>query len=240
MPWGGRSSALGEAVAKPRDNHQKDLLRPGSEDIIDIASRRQKRKSIDLVRVCERDNAGENHIDRAGVSKATVVKGQDKEPLVQGPAVMLPWLRSACAILLLIPVYARPASSSVPEGTWLFADRVALQIFECSGLLCGKIVWLLQPDTPGERPDVDYHNPNPALRQRRLCGLTIIWGLRPDGLDHWSDGRLYDPKDGVTYDVTAQLIDPNRIFARVYLGTPVLGRTEILVRDPPRSFYGRC
>jgi transposase, IS5 family len=31
------SSALGGALAKPRDNRQKDLLRPALEDIIDLA-----------------------------------------------------------------------------------------------------------------------------------------------------------------------------------------------------------
>ena len=36
MASGGGSSALGDAVAKPRDNRQKDLLRPGLEDIIDL------------------------------------------------------------------------------------------------------------------------------------------------------------------------------------------------------------
>jgi transposase, IS5 family len=36
MAWGGGSSALGDAVAKPRDNRQKDLLRPALEDIIDL------------------------------------------------------------------------------------------------------------------------------------------------------------------------------------------------------------
>ena len=30
-------------------------------------------------------------------------------------------------------------------------------------------------------------------------------GLRPDGPDHWSNGWLYDPQDGNTYDVTAEL-----------------------------------
>ena len=34
--WGGGSSALGDAMAKPRDDRQKDLLRPALEDIIDL------------------------------------------------------------------------------------------------------------------------------------------------------------------------------------------------------------
>ena len=33
---GGGSSALGDAVARPRDDRQKDLLRPALEEIIDL------------------------------------------------------------------------------------------------------------------------------------------------------------------------------------------------------------
>lgn len=151
-----------------------------------------------------------------------------------------PAFRGACAIMLLLTFHPVPASSAVPRGTWMFANRVALQLFDCSGLLCGRIVWLLRPDNPAGQPDLDFRNPKPALRQRHLCGLTIIWGMQPNGQDHWSHGWLYDPKDGVTYHVTAVLTSPSIITARVYRGTPVLGRTEILIRDPPRRFHGRC
>jgi len=36
MRLGGRSSALGDRVAKPRDDRQKDLVRPVLEEIIDL------------------------------------------------------------------------------------------------------------------------------------------------------------------------------------------------------------
>jgi uncharacterized protein (DUF2147 family) len=103
-------------------------------------------------------------------------------------------IRGACAILLLMTVGALPASAAVPGGTWMFANRVTLQIFDCSGLLCGKIVWLLRPDDPAGQPDIDYLNPNPALRQRHLCGLTIIWGMESNGQEQWSDGWLTTQK----------------------------------------------
>jgi uncharacterized protein (DUF2147 family) len=148
--------------------------------------------------------------------------------------------RGACAIFLLMTVHPLPASSAVPGGTWMFANRVALQFFDCSGQLCGRIVWLLRPDNPAGQPDLDYLNPDPALRQRHLCGLTIIWGMQPNGQDHWSNGSLYDPKDGITYNVTAELSSPSIITARVYRGILRLGRTEILIRDPPLRFDGRC
>ena len=147
---------------------------------------------------------------------------------------------SACVILLLMTAVALPASSTVPGGTWMFANRVALQIFDCSGLLCGKIVWLLRPDNAAGQPDLDNFNPDPALRQRHLCGLTIIWGMQSNGQGQWSNGWLYDPKDGITYNVTAELTSPSIITARVYRGMPLLGRTEILVRDRPLRVNGRC
>jgi uncharacterized protein (DUF2147 family) len=149
-------------------------------------------------------------------------------------------IRAACAVVLLIVCYSQPALSDVPQGTWMFANRVAVQVFDCSGQLCGKIVWLLRPRTPAGQPDLDTRNPDPSLRQRHLCGLTIIWGLQPAAPRHWSGGRLYDPKDGVTYDVNAELTTPTTISARVYRGAPVFGRTEILIRNPQLSFDGRC
>jgi uncharacterized protein (DUF2147 family) len=149
-------------------------------------------------------------------------------------------LRTACAVLLLIVLHSPPAASAVPEGTWLLDDRVAVEVFECSGLLCGRIVWLVRPRNPAGQPDLDHLNPDPSLRQRHLCGLTIIWGLQPDSPGRWSSGWLYDPQDGVTYDITAELTAPNTISARVYRGVPLFGRTEILVRDPELTFDGRC
>ena len=127
--------------------------------------------------------------------------------------------RTTCAGLLSIIIYSSPASSQVPEGTWLLANKVAVQVFDCSGLLCGRIVWLAQPRSADGQPDLDHRNPDPALQQRPLCGLTIIWGLQPNGPSQWASGYLYDPEDGATYDVTAELTDPNRISARVYRGT---------------------
>jgi uncharacterized protein (DUF2147 family) len=64
--------------------------------------------------------------------------------------------------------------------------------------------------------------------------------MQPNEQDHWSNGWLYDPKDGVTYNVTAELTSATMITARVYRGTPLLGRTEILIRNPPLRPDGRC
>lgn len=66
------------------------------------------------------------------------------------------------------------ARAAVPGGVWLIDGKVAVQIFDCSGLLCGRIVWLQTPRDPQGQLNRDRNNPDPALRQRRLCGLTIL------------------------------------------------------------------
>ena len=52
-----------------------------------------------------------------------------------------------------------------------------------------------------DRLVLDKKNPDPALRQRPLCGLTIFWALRPAGPDRWTDGGFYNPDDGQTYSI---------------------------------------
>src|SRR6516162_8074183 len=110
------------------------------------------------------------------------------------------WLKLSAmgAVLLLSVWHSRSASSEVPEGTWMFANRVALQIFECTGQLCGRIVWLLRPRTPAGQPDLDTLNPDPSLRQRHLCGLTAghwRWWTHRHVLTQWPARLLFRELD---------------------------------------------
>ena len=116
--------------------------------------------------------------------------------------------RAVCAgsLGLLLLVLARPtaaASAAVPDGVWLIAAKVALQIYDCGGQLCGRIVWLQHPRDRAGQPARDKDNPDPALRQRPLCGQIVLWGLQPAGPDHWRGRWLYNPDDAKTYRVKA-------------------------------------
>ena len=74
--------------------------------------------------------------------------------------------------------HAHTASAEAPEGVWLINGEAAVQIFECNSLLCGRILWLQAPRDSQGQPKRDTRNPDPALRQRELCGLTVIRDLR--------------------------------------------------------------
>jgi hypothetical protein len=45
------------------------------------------------------------------------------------------------AVLMVLAVPRTGALAAVPEGVWLIDGRAAVQIFDCSGQLCGRILW---------------------------------------------------------------------------------------------------
>jgi uncharacterized protein (DUF2147 family) len=149
-----------------------------------------------------------------------------------------------CAALVLIGVVVSVprtlALVGIPQGVWLIDNEVAVQVFDCSNLLCGRILWLLIPRDPQGRLVLDKKNPDPALRQRPLCGLTIFWALRPAGPDRWTDGGFYNPDDGQTYSISAELKFADTIEARIYSGDPLYGQTKMLYRVAHGTSYGWC
>jgi len=157
------------------------------------------------------------------------------------------WLRlAACVALLVIALssFAVPGaavSAIVPEGDWFIdGTGAAVQIFDRSGLLCGRVIWLEKARDTAGRLARDDKNPDPIFRQRPLCGLTVIQGLEPAGLDHWNSGSLYNPEDGQTYRVSAELRSADVFVARIYLGVPLFGETKTLLRVPRLRSEGWC
>jgi uncharacterized protein (DUF2147 family) len=120
--------------------------------------------------------------------------------------------------------------ADIPRGTWCIDGRVAIQLVECDGTVFGRIVWLHSPRDEQGQVRRDTMNPNRALRERRLCGLTALWGLRPTGPDQWGGGQFYNPENGVTYRVSASQTSVDVITARIFIGMPLFGVTKTLRR----------
>jgi uncharacterized protein (DUF2147 family) len=144
---------------------------------------------------------------------------------------MLHAIRLACLSLLLCagPLWADRAAI---EGRWLTQEkdgwiRVALVGDSLEGSIAGA-----PPGSPSER-EFDDRNPDPALRSRKLDGLTIMTGFEYDGDGRWKDGTVYDPNSGKTYKCTLTLVDPNTVKIRGYIGVSLFGRSETWTRDDP-------
>ncbi len=72
--------------------------------------------------------------------------------------------------------------------------------------LCGKIVHLDEPTDPKTGlPKTDKNNRNKDLRDRPIMGLSMVYNLKPDGKGGYTDGTIYSPKSGKTYDASVKL-----------------------------------
>ncbi len=136
--------------------------------------------------------------------------------------------------LLLLTVLALPLASAAapampaPQGVWLTEDGDgAVAIFDCGDRLCGRIVWQKSTLRADGSPDIDDHNPDPALRQRPVCGLQIIGALTQSDPATWEGGWIYDPDSGKTYRVKLTMEGAETLRLRGYIGIPLFGESQL-------------
>lgn len=138
------------------------------------------------------------------------------------------WLLAVFAVLVAVRA---EAASVDPTGVWLLDNRkVAIRIESCAGTLCGRIVWLKKPFDSEGRPKRDRHNPDAMARQRPLCGIEVLSGLKPTGDGRWEDGTIYNPQNGETYTASLRAKSGDVLDVRGYIGFPLFGRTLVLTR----------
>ena len=150
-------------------------------------------------------------------------------------------IRSLLLVALLYFAGAGPAlAANDAQGVWLVDGKAAVELFDCNTQLCGRIRWLQEPVDSQGNPKVDKTNPDVAQRQRPLCGLNVIGGLRPGQPGHWDGGWFYDPDGGKNYKVKLELASSDRLVARFYKGVTALGVTKTLTRVAPGKSAGWC
>ncbi|HEU4962051.1 MAG TPA: DUF2147 domain-containing protein [Sphingomonas sp.] len=113
--------------------------------------------------------------------------------------------RTLLLLALLASAGARQGQSIF--GRWRTGDGKAIVSIErCGPRACGTVATVLDPAAP----KLDTHNPDRALRQRRLVGLRILSDFMPEG-DDWRHGRAYDPSSGRSYAARLSLGDDGRL-----------------------------
>jgi uncharacterized protein (DUF2147 family) len=118
------------------------------------------------------------------------------------------------------------------ERIWYNQEKTSkIQIYLAKdGNYYGKIVWLDEPiDKETGKPKTDKENPEYKNRNTPLMGLVILKGFKvnPENKNEYTDGRIYDPKNGKTYcgKITFK---GNTLDLRGYLcSASFLGRTAV-------------
>lgn len=140
------------------------------------------------------------------------------------------------ALPLSLAAFAAQAADTSPVGRWQTIDdetgkpKSIVQIEQAAnGTLSGKVVEILQSN----------HGPNPMCdkcdgerKGKPIKGMTILWGLKPDGAAVWDGGSVLDPAKGKTYKAKVTLTDGGKkLQMRGYIGIEALGRTQTWIRE---------
>jgi uncharacterized protein (DUF2147 family) len=131
---------------------------------------------------------------------------------------MMPIVKRALgpAIIALVATCGTAFAAPAPTGLWYdHTGRGAVEITECGGNLCGRLVWVKEAG------------------HKEGCGLQIFANVKPVAGGKWDGGWIIDPEKDLNtkYDVE---ITPqgDKLKVMGYAGTKFLNQTMIWTRAP--------
>ena len=78
---------------------------------------------------------------------------------------------------------------------------------------------------------VDYRNPDPNLRGRKVIGMPLIWGFKKTAdPSAFEEGHIYNGENGKVYTANISLQADGTLRLRGYVGSPMFGETQIWTR----------
>lgn len=134
------------------------------------------------------------------------------------------WFRMLAPVLLLpvLPFWVSAAAHAAsPVGYWITdTGKGKIKVSKCGNKLCAKIVWLRDPLDERGKPWRDGYNPDPALRRRKVVGISTFRDMRKAGPNLWI-GAVYSPEEGKTYEnIEVSVLDRKTLKLR---GCKVMG-----------------
>ena len=134
--------------------------------------------------------------------------------------------------LLFTQAFAQDAQKIA--GIWWNDEKTSkIEVKEENGKFIGTVIYINPEKYVNGEPEKDNLNPDVKLRSRSRLGLQILSGLKFNASDkEWQGGRIYDPKNGKTYDCFAWFDeDANHLSLKGYVaGIKWLGRSTIWTR----------
>lgn len=137
---------------------------------------------------------------------------------------------------LALNTVTRPApSADLLCGKWMSAEKnLVVQVFKEGDEFKAKIVWFKNTDKTKAMDEwTDEHNPDAALRDRKLIGMSILKDLdyQPKS-NSWENGKIYDAKNGREWDASARIEKNDQLKVTGYWHFKFIGRTMTFTRIP--------
>ena len=135
------------------------------------------------------------------------------------PMYVTDFLRSSVAFCVVLgaAALAGGVAAQTPAadvaGVWIdHTGQGAVEITPCGNRLCGRVVWLKNPE-------------HKSRTGKRICGTQILGALRREGARAWGDGWIYNPEDEERFSAALELAGANTLKVTGYLGIRLLGET---------------
>jgi uncharacterized protein (DUF2147 family) len=143
-----------------------------------------------------------------------------------------------CMLAATVTGSVHAAAGDAILGVWNNQEKDAeIEIFKCGEKLCGRVVWLKEPNYPaGSKdgipgtPKLDHNNPDPESRKTPIIGLQIVHDFVFAADAVWNGGMVYDPKNGKKYSGKMTLVSQHQLNLRGFVGISLLGRTVVWTR----------
>lgn len=133
-----------------------------------------------------------------------------------------------CVVILMSSLHGIAQKDQLCK-IWYNEERDSrVEVFQVGNTFQAKVIWLKEPMENG-KPKVDKENPDAKLRNRPVIGLVFLYNLKKsaDDPNFYEGGKIYDPKNGKTYDCR-MTFKGRQVDLRGYvLGMPFLGRTSV-------------
>lgn len=124
-------------------------------------------------------------------------------------------LLGTAAVAAVLLSAASVSASPDPRGVWIdHTGRGAVEITDCNGALCGRVVWLKDAGNA------------------EACGIQILGDVRPAGAGIWDKGWIYDPEQDSKFSVELKPMGPEKLRVLGYLGTKLFSETMYWKRAP--------
>jgi uncharacterized protein (DUF2147 family) len=142
---------------------------------------------------------------------------------------------SVCILFALFSAFNLNAQSNTEDrvcGKWKSTDNdLIIQVYMQNNEFKAKIVWF--GNTEGKPMDYwkDVHNPDPALRDRKILGMSVLSDLKYDAdTNTWEGGMVYDSKHGKDWNASAYIDKNGMLRVRGYWHFKFIGRTMTFIR----------
>jgi len=137
-----------------------------------------------------------------------------------------------CTVILSVFFIFQIQAQDV-TGVWKTIDddgetvKSHLEIFEKDGKYFGKVIKLFRE--PDEEQNPKCLDCKGDKKDQPILGMEIVWDLVKKD-QYWQDGKIMDPENGKDYKCFMELIEPDKLKVRGYMGFSLLGRTQYWYR----------